>query len=199
MMMLDTARAECRRLVMSALISRTVAERQVSEEVRGRVKWFDINKGFGFIIPDDDGSDVLLHVSTCQAFGCESVPEGATILFTPEQRSKGVRVDRIISVDESTATLTPATSGCVNATDVKALSGLEIVVVKWFNQVRGFGFVTRGEGTEDIFLHMELVRKAGLLAPKPGDSLLVRYGKGDKGLIATEARLLQALSPQKSN
>ena len=71
-------------------------------------------------------------------------------------------------------------------------SGYEIAIVKWFNRVKGFGFLTRGEGTEDIFLHMETVRRFGMTELKPGDSVLVRYGDGPKGLMAAEVRPLEA-------
>ena len=74
-------------------------------------------------------------------------------------------------------------------------SGYEIAIVKWFNRVKGFGFLTRGEGTEDIFLHMETVRRYGLAELKPGDSVLVRYGDGPKGLMATEVRPLGRRRP----
>ena len=74
-----------------------------------------------------------------------------------------------------------------------AVGAFEIVIIKWFNRARGFGFLTRGEGTEDIFVHMETLRRYGFIDPKPGDTLLARFGPGPKGLLAVEVRPIEGV------
>jgi CspA family cold shock protein len=69
---------------------------------------------------------------------------------------------------------------------VAPTSGLERAQVKWFNRLRGFGFLTRGEGTPDIFVHMETLRRFGMTELRPGQFVLVRYGPGPKGQMAAE-------------
>ena len=164
-------------------------------EISGFIKWFDVAKGYGFIVPDDGGSDVLLHVTVLRRDGHQLAPEGARIVVEAHERSKGLQVFRVLSLDESTATH-PAQLGAPRThVQVVPTSGFEIAIVKWFNRIRGFGFLTRGEGTEDIFVHMETLRRYGLTELKPGDSLLVRFGNGSKGLMAAEVRPLEATLP----
>ena len=156
-------------------------------EVTGFIKWFDVSKGYGFIVPDSGGLDVLLHVTCLRRDGYQTAYEGARIVVEALQRSKGMQAFRVVSMDESTAVhpsqLPPRTH--VNVTPT---SGLERAWVKWFNRLRGFGFLTRGEGTPDIFVHMETLRRYGLTELRPGQVVLVRFGDSPKGLMAAEVR-----------
>lgn len=164
-------------------------------EVRGRIKWFDMAKGFGFVVPDNGLADVLLHVTVLRRDGFQSAPEGAQVVCQAQNRSRGLQVFRVLSMDESTAVhpaqLPLARTHCA----AEAVGGFEIVVVKWFNRTKGFGFLTRGDGTEDIFVHMETLRRYGIVDLKPGDSLLARFGAGPKGLMAAEVRALETRLP----
>lgn len=157
-------------------------------EVRGTIKWFDVAKGYGFIIPDDGGADVLLHVTCLRRDGYQTAQEGSRIVVEAVPRQRGYQVFRILQMDESTAVHPSQMPPARTHVQVTPTSGFERVIVKWFNRLRGFGFVTRGDGTEDIFIHMETLRRYGLTELRPGQSVLVRFGPGPKGLMAAEVR-----------
>jgi len=164
-------------------------------QVSGRIKWFDVAKGFGFIVPDNGMSDVLLHVTCLRRDGYQSANEGARIVVEAVQRPRGLQAFRIISFDESTAIHPSELPLPRTHVQVTPTSGLEPAVVKWFNRLRGFGFLTRGEGTPDIFVHMETLRRYGIAELKPGERVFVRYGDGSKGLMAAEVRLAETTLP----
>jgi cold shock protein len=165
-------------------------------EVSGRIKWFDVAKGYGFVVPDDSQlPDVLLHITVLRRDGYSTAPEGAHIVCEAQRRAKGLQVLRIVSMDESTAVHPAELQAPRTHVQVTPVGGFEIAVVKWFNRMRGFGFLTRGDGTEDIFVHMETLRRYGIADLKPGDSLLVRFGPGPKGLMAAEVRRLETSLP----
>jgi len=164
-------------------------------EISGRVKWFDVAKGYGFIVPDNGPPDILLHIATLRKDGFKIAYEGTRVVCEAVRRAKGLQVLKVVSMD---------ISGVVNPTEwrpsrtraeVVPAGGFQIAVVKWFNRSRGFGFLTQGDGTQDIFIHMETLRRYGIAELRPGESLLVRYGDGPKGLMAAEVRPLDAVMP----
>jgi cold shock protein len=161
-------------------------------EIAGHVKWFDVAKGYGFIVPDGGKPDVLVHVTVLRRDGFQTVHEGSRVVAEAIQREKGMQVFRVISVEPGEAAHPSQQPAARTHVHVTPTSGFEIVIVKWFNRVRGFGFLSRGEGTEDIFVHMETLRRYGFADVKPGDTLLARFGAGPKGLMAAEVRPLES-------
>ncbi|MGB3814157.1 MAG: cold-shock protein [Shinella sp.] len=155
-------------------------------EITGVIKWFDVAKGFGFIVPDNGMQDVLLHVTCLRRDGYQTVLEGTRVVALIHKRDRGYQTFRILSMDQSTAVHPSQMPPVKTHVQVTPSSGLERVLVKWFNRTKGFGFLTRGEGTEDIFIHMETLRRFGLTELRPGQVVLVRFGDGEKGLMAAE-------------
>ena len=172
------------------VLERPVETAEQTIRVTGVVKWFDITKGYGFVVPDDGGKDVHIHISILRDGGFETASAGSRVTGDAFTQPKGLSMSRVISVvppDESFIPNLRQPSTHARATNVGAF---EIVVVKWFNRERGFGFLTRGEGTEDIFVHMETMRCHGFVDPQPDDTMLARFGLGPKGLVAAEVRPL---------
>ncbi len=114
------------------------------------------------------------------------------------ERPRGYQAFRILSMDLTTAVHPSQLPPARTHVQVTATSGLEKAVVKWFNRLRGFGFVSRG-GDEDIFVHMETLRRTGVAELIPGDTVYVRFGKGPKGLMASEVRLGEDNDPPNSH
>lgn len=158
----------------------------------GRVKWFDATRGFGFIIPDDGTADILIHFSVLREHGRRMLPEGATVVCEAVDRNRGLQATHIISFDLSSATgvdfdlRTAQRADRANPAQVEDAGPMEPVVVKWFNRLKGYGFLNRVGSDADIFVHMETLRRAGIIDIEPEDRLTARITESGKGLLAVE-------------
>ncbi|WP_428682654.1 cold-shock protein [Reyranella sp.] len=155
-------------------------------ELRGKVKWFNAVKGYGFLALDIDNSDAFLHVTTLRQAGHEDIKPGATVICAGVQGPKGWQVMKVIGVDDSTAIAKTTRPSPVP--DGIAMSDYISALVKWYNNERGYGFVTRETAEGDIFVHAAVLRRHGLDSLAPGQKVMIRIAEGQKGLQVVEIR-----------
>lgn len=155
-------------------------------ELRGKVKWFNAVKGYGFLALDIDNSDAFLHVTTLRQAGHEDLKPGATVVCAGVRGPKGWQVMKVIDVDQSTASV--MTTKPPSIPDDIAMSDYIAALVKWYNNERGYGFVTRETAEGDIFVHAAVLRRHGLESLTPGQKVMIRIAEGQKGLQVVEIR-----------
>ncbi len=160
---------------------------QVTERVPGHVKWFDPVKGFGFVVADEGGPDILLHVNVLRNFGQSSIADGSGVEIAVQRTDRGSQATEIYRIDPP-----PQEDGApladIALLDEGELSStpLQPARVKWFDKAKGFGFANVFGKPEDVFLHVEVLRRSGLSDLQPGEALALRVVDGKRGRMAAE-------------
>ena len=154
-------------------------------KLHGRVKWFDAGKGFGFILPEEGGGDVLLHANVLRAFGQGAVSDGAEVEVIAQQTPRGMQAIEILSIvpPPMPPTTDMAEVAEIDAEELATLA-LEPARVKWFDRARGFGFANVFGTDGDVFVHIEVLRRSGFAEVQPGEAICLRCIDGRRGRMA---------------
>ena len=161
--------------------------------VKAVVKWYNPDKGFGFVQLTDGSGDAFLHVSVVERSGLGSVPPGATLEVRAAPGPKGPQVSEILSVDSNTAQQEPPRRArperlMYPPADRAAIE--ESGTVKWYSAMKGFGFIASDRGGKDIFVHASALDRAGIAALTEGQRVAVDVIDGRKGPEAAGLRLI---------
>ncbi|MFZ5961705.1 cold-shock protein [Thalassococcus sp. BH17M4-6] len=158
-----------------------------AQRVLGKVKWFDPVKGFGFVIADEGGPDILLHANVLRNFGQSSVADQARIEVVVQRTERGVQATEVVRIEppEGTSQLPLADFEEIDP-EIIQNAALEPARVKWFDKAKGFGFANVFGSNDDVFVHVEVLRRSGLSDLQPGEALAIRVIEGKRGRMATE-------------
>jgi CspA family cold shock protein len=153
--------------------------------VEATVKWFSPDKGFGFIALSDGTPDAFLPMAALRRAGREDIREGASITCEIGPGAKGPLVVNVLSIGRPAAAPAPARVEAERPGGQK-LDG----AVKWFEPLKGYGFISPDGGGKDIFIHVTTLRRSGVEALGPGRRVRVDVVDGKKGLEADTVKLI---------
>ena len=158
----------------------------IPKTVKGRVKWFNVSKGFGFVVADQPGPDILIHVNALRSFGQDSVAEGTVVELVAQETNRGWQATEILAVEANGAASLDEGDLSKRTAIGRSSTTLYPARVKWFDKIRGFGFANIYGESGDVFLHMEVLRESGLADLQSGEAIAVRVKDGQRGKMATE-------------
>lgn len=161
------------------------AEMKDARPVRGRVKWFDPAKGYGFVVSDEVGPDILLHANVLRNFGQGSVSGGVEVCLTVLETDRGVQAVEVLEIRVPEIEVVPHDHvlGDYTAEDL-AEQTLQPGRVKWFDKAKGFGFANVFGDSDDVFIHIEVLRRSGFADLQSGEAVGLKIIDGKRGRMA---------------
>ncbi|WP_281843004.1 cold-shock protein [Sinisalibacter aestuarii] len=154
------------------------------ETVRGQVKWFDPAKGFGFVVVDQGRPDILLHANVLRNFGQSSVADGAQIELIAQTTKRGMQAVEVLAIEPPESAEASSDVLQHDQVDLSEAGPLEPARIKWFDKGKGFGFANVFGKPEDVFIHIEVLRRSGFSDLQPGEAVCLRVIDGSRGRMA---------------
>lgn len=169
------------------------AERQ-DDILAGSVKWFDTAKGFGFVVSPDADRDILLHANVLRNFGQNSISDGSRITLRVTHTPRGIQAKEVLSIapPDLTDQLDDPRDSTLPFDDTLVGGDLEPARVKWFDRAKGFGFANVFGLNEDVFIHIEILRRSSLASLQPGEAVAIRVAQGERGRLATQVAVWES-------
>jgi CspA family cold shock protein len=164
-----------------------MADANNHQTIKCRVKWFDSKKGFGFLLHEDGGSDILLHANVLRAAGRSTLAEGVLIEVEIVEVNGRRQAQSIVAIHLGDGKTVPKLAQFA-ALDPEALQALPYLParVKWYDQAKGIGFANVFGIADDVFLHAEVLRAAGIASLGDGEAVVLRTVQGERGCLAVE-------------
>jgi len=156
------------------------------ETLRGHVKWFDAAKGFGFVVAEQGGPDILLHANVLRNFGQSSVADGAQVQLVAQSTRRGMQAVEVLEIEPPEGAADPAEALDEDQVDLDNAGPMEPARVKWFDKGKGFGFANVFGKGEDVFIHVEVLRRSGFADLQPGEAVGLRVADGARGRMAVQ-------------
>ncbi|WP_366942740.1 cold shock domain-containing protein [uncultured Paracoccus sp.] len=155
--------------------------------VVGHMKWFDPGRGFGFLVDDAGGQDVLVHGNVVRKFGQGSLAEGTRVVVEVAETDRGRQATRVVSIDTGSDMSAPPIADLCNLSTAELMQLPPLPArVKWFDRAKGFGFANVFGRRDDVFLHIEVVRHCGFADLIQGEAIGMRVVDGRRGLMAAQ-------------
>ena len=174
------------------MVSQTVVQKNLMKRIEAKVNWYDPEKGYGFLVPDDGSADIFMHFSTLDEAGCQHVEKGDCVVCEIGPGNEGLQVLHVLEIKFGPRDV-PSSPGFLdsrlpsfNSDTLEEING----EIKWFNPLKGYGFLVPDDGGEDIFLHNSVLQASGLELLKPGARVSIKVSSSERG---REARVLSIM------